>query len=191
MQLDVEFATFGPKDLTAITGLSPTMQRDWRRAGHLPARDAGWARFSLMDVCAVAVRKVLADAGLGPMFGKTLLDGPSGQALIASVLWWSLEAQDVGEWLVGAEPRLASEVRAFDEHDHFGMINAVTGLHPSDRLRVVTFNPITGLLASDTNADEEEVAMTFTLRLDVIGRQIASRADRSLIKVLGRRGHET
>lgn len=191
MQFEVEFATFGPKDLMAVTGLTPVMQRDWRRAGHLPAREGGWAKFSLLDVCAVAVRKVVADAGLGPAFGKTLLDGPSGPVLVASVMWWALEAQDVNDWLVDLDEALAGEVRALDAKDHFGLIYGVTGIDPSSRLRVIAVDPHSGVLTSQTEGDpagDEDLAIALIIRLDTIGRQLATRAERSLITVLRKTG---
>lgn len=183
MHVDVEFATFAPKDLTAITGLSPAMQRDWRRAGHLPSREAGWASFSLMDVCAIAVRKLIADAGLGPAFANTLLDGHNGHLLVASVRWWALEAQDVGDWLVGTEQAVADELMAADARDHFAVIQAITGLDPAQRLRAVTIDPIAGVVDTenfDAAADQE--AIEFIVRLDVVGRRVSARAGRSLVK---------
>ncbi|MNQ42152.1 hypothetical protein D3C85_558500 [compost metagenome] len=189
MKFDVEFATFAPKDITAITGLSAAMQRDWRRAGHLPARQHGWATFTLNDVSMIALRKIIADAGLGPAFAKIIFDAPAAAQIVASVNWWALEAQDVHDWLVGADQALVDEVLRFDAHDHFGLIDQVCDFSRPERLRTVQIDPIAGeldldQLQSDVSAPEEP-AITLTLRLDLIGQQVAARTRRSLVKIRG------
>lgn len=182
MHFEVDFANFAPKDLTAITGLSPAMQRDWRRAGHMPSREAGWSSFSLMDVCAIALRKLIADAGLGPAFANILLDGDNGRQLVASVHWWALEAQDVEDWLADTDEALASELTAIDSEDHFGLINEITGIDPARRLRAITIDPIAGVINTDgIDADLGQEAIEFVVRLDVVGRRISARAGRSLV----------
>lgn len=55
---------FSPSEAAAITGVSATLQRDWRRRGILPENHSGgWSKFSLMHVIQMAVMKSFSDAG--------------------------------------------------------------------------------------------------------------------------------
>jgi DNA-binding transcriptional MerR regulator len=55
---------FSPSEAEAITGLSATLQRDWRRRGFLPEnKDGKWTRFSLSHIIEMFVMKALSDAG--------------------------------------------------------------------------------------------------------------------------------
>ena len=63
---------FSPAEVATITGVSTTLQRDWRRRGVLPERRSeGWSRFDVSDVIEIAVLKFFADAGFGV---KSVLD---------------------------------------------------------------------------------------------------------------------
>ena len=56
---------YTPAEAGRISGLSPGMQRDWRRRGFLPAAD-GHARFNAFEVSDMRCLKLLSDGGLGP-----------------------------------------------------------------------------------------------------------------------------
>jgi hypothetical protein len=68
--------TFTPSQVEAITTLSTTLQRDWRRRGFLPYGD-GHARFDAMDVAELWVMKLLADRGIGPQQGRDCAPWPA------------------------------------------------------------------------------------------------------------------
>lgn len=56
---------FTPAEAGEITGVSPTLQRDWRRRGILPENDgAKWTRWTLVDVIQLSVMKRLSDNGV-------------------------------------------------------------------------------------------------------------------------------
>lgn len=59
---------YSPAEAGRISGLSPGMQRDWRRRGFLPAAD-GHARFNAFEVSDMRCLKLLSDGGLGPGHG--------------------------------------------------------------------------------------------------------------------------
>lgn len=177
MDFTVQQRSFLPRELTAITGLSPTMQRDWRRNGYLPMREAGWATFDLRDVARVALLKVLADAGLGPAFGNTLLSEPAHGRVVDSICWWAVEAQDVSTWVKNLPPVLAAQVLSWDEADHFSLVDAVTGISSTDRVQATHIDPLdrTTWQAEVPLDEAPRTPITITLRLDAIGSQIASR----------------
>ena len=63
--------TFTPAEVEKITGLTTTMQRDWRRRGFLPS-NSGHARFDAFGLAEALVMKLLADRGIGPTLTKEI-----------------------------------------------------------------------------------------------------------------------
>lgn len=62
-QVSIIAREFTPAETAVITGVSVTLQRDWRRRGILPERQAdGWSKFSLNDVIKLYVLKFFSDA---------------------------------------------------------------------------------------------------------------------------------
>jgi len=58
-----------PRDFTAgeaavASGVSPALQRDWRRRGLLEEGSGGWVRYSLSEVCELAMMKAFSDGGV-------------------------------------------------------------------------------------------------------------------------------
>ncbi|MEE9271713.1 MAG: hypothetical protein V3U57_00320 [Robiginitomaculum sp.] len=60
------FNTFTPSELAEITGLSTTMQRDWRRRGILATSD-GHAKFDIYDLTEVYFMARMSESGIGPL----------------------------------------------------------------------------------------------------------------------------
>lgn len=58
-------ADFSPSEAAEISGLSQTMQRDWRRRGFLPSNE-GRARFTAFEVASMLAMKLLSDQKIGP-----------------------------------------------------------------------------------------------------------------------------
>lgn len=56
--------TFTPKEAAEISGVSPVLQRNWRRRGFLPVRNDGWAQFTVSDIVRLCAMKILADTGI-------------------------------------------------------------------------------------------------------------------------------
>lgn len=62
--ISIDTREFTPAEVAAITGVSVSLQRDWRRREILPERKKeGWTRFTLTDVIEIRVLKFFADAG--------------------------------------------------------------------------------------------------------------------------------
>jgi hypothetical protein len=55
---------FSPREAEEVTGVSVTLQRDWRRRNLLPEQKSkGWARFSVSDIIEMIVMKSFSDSG--------------------------------------------------------------------------------------------------------------------------------
>ncbi len=66
---------FTPKEAAAVTGVSPTLQRDWRRRGLLPEKkEVGWTSFTLEDVIQMSVMKAFADSGISVKAAREFSD---------------------------------------------------------------------------------------------------------------------
>lgn len=62
--LSVSSREFSPSEVAAITGVSVSLQRDWRRREILPERKSdGWSRFSLEDVALIYALGFFTAAG--------------------------------------------------------------------------------------------------------------------------------
>lgn len=56
---------FTPSEAAAISGVSPTLQRDWRRREILRGNSDGrWTRWTLTDVIRLSVMKLFSEAGM-------------------------------------------------------------------------------------------------------------------------------
>jgi hypothetical protein len=60
-----DLSVFTPKEAEAITGVSTTLQRDWRRRKFLPVVE-GHMRFNILELSRLWAIKLLADRGIGP-----------------------------------------------------------------------------------------------------------------------------
>ena len=88
MNTPFTLALFSPGEAEKITGLSTTMQRDWRHRGFLPKND-GHARFDLFTLAMMMVLKLFADRNFGPQAVKTIAD-----ITARAIAWHALEFVD-------------------------------------------------------------------------------------------------
>jgi hypothetical protein len=69
---------FTPGETAKITGVSPDLQRDWRRRGYLPVTDYGHNRFGLHGLAHMLFLKSMADRGIGPQHSQPLAEIAAG-----------------------------------------------------------------------------------------------------------------
>lgn len=98
-------AMFTPAEAAACTGLSPPMQRNWRQAGHLPARTTGMALFNARDLAVIRMMVILRDAGLGPTQSR-----PIAESAAPSVIWLAL-TDHAETWAVSGSAEEAEAYR--------------------------------------------------------------------------------
>lgn len=88
MDAQYTLSTFTPGEAEAITGLTTTMQRDWRRPerGYL-AKGDGHARFDCFDLAKMLTMKVLADRGVGPQQSKEVAEWCAAGICFHALAW--------------------------------------------------------------------------------------------------------
>ncbi len=64
VQTRINFANFRAGEVSEITGISPVLQRNWRRRGLLEKKGEGWSSFSLEELVTLYVASVLIDRGV-------------------------------------------------------------------------------------------------------------------------------
>lgn len=94
----VDLREFKPVEVETITGLSTTMQRDWRYRDFLPERPTGktHSRFNIYDVAEMLIMKRFSDRGVGPSLTKTLAHGCAVN-VVGHCIWVNSD-EGVGGW---------------------------------------------------------------------------------------------
>lgn len=65
--------TYTPSEAAKITGVSPALQRDWRRRELLPeTKKEGWANFSLDNIIEMSVMKAFSDGGISVLAAREM-----------------------------------------------------------------------------------------------------------------------
>lgn len=55
---------FSPREVARVSGVSTSLQRDWRRRGVIPSRAEGWNKYSLDDVIRMTVMRAFTQSGI-------------------------------------------------------------------------------------------------------------------------------
>lgn len=169
---------FSPAELAACTGLSPSMQRDWRRHGHLRSEYRGSATFSARELAEVRLMVLMRQMGLGPSKSRSLAD------LVApSVLWLAL-ADWPESWAVDGRGGDVDAYRSSLEKlgdEHLRLMAGLDG--PAYRF---------GTLAGDTvqftpALDQDELGqdeITSIVNLDAVAARIVAAAGRPFFTII-------
>lgn len=91
MKAQFTLTTCTPGEAERVTGLSTTMQRDWRRREFIPTV-TGHARFDAFDLAEMSVLKMLADRSIGPQTAKEVAPWCA-----SGMLWFMLQWSDAYE----------------------------------------------------------------------------------------------
>jgi DNA-binding transcriptional MerR regulator len=82
---DEDFRTFSSSELASISGVSASMQRDWRRRGiERKQRLPGWKKYSIQDVAFFLIVKLLTIRGVSPRVAAKLAKDAS--AVVVEIL---------------------------------------------------------------------------------------------------------
>jgi hypothetical protein len=104
--------TFTPGEAERITGLSTTMQRDWRRRDILPTTH-GHARFDVFELAEMWVLKLLTDRGIGPQAAMDVAPQCAAGIVLNALQWVDAYEGDhlrTFEWLPPDERPQGREV---------------------------------------------------------------------------------
>lgn len=160
------YAQFRPDEVETITGLSPTLIRDWRRRGLIhESYDRGPDGFDLHSVANFMLLRRLSDHGLGPKRVYGWSDHPA--SLVASYALddraaWSSD----DSWAAWTEER-ASGTRRGNKGRYWVIYSAPHGSAISDDL-------------SDAFALRD---VGTVIDMQMLGQELRERADRTLATV--------
>lgn len=115
---------FSPKEAAEISGVSTTLQRDWRRRGVLPEKDgAKWATFTLTDVIEMTVMRAFSESGLSLETARNIA-GMTVLPVLASLSRWDDTAVFEGHKLTAEQEELcrSGAVRGATEEDQFSFV---------------------------------------------------------------------
>lgn len=79
------YATFKPREIEELTGISTSLQRDWRRRGLLQKKGGGWTKYDTEDLVNLTVAKVAIDRGMAAS-SALYISQAANFALLAYVL---------------------------------------------------------------------------------------------------------
>lgn len=175
-QWSLSYASYTPKELEEITGLSTDMQRVWRRRGQLPAIRAGHARFTPTEAIEIAIRYALSKVGLSPSESRIMETHSIGGAI-----YHALRSADGTCEIVGPESSVAQFRTEFEDSEDLAMQLAgwpeATNyliLDDEDRLRVV----------DDANDVFDWVGMTIVaVDLRVVGTRLVELGRKPIMAV--------
>ncbi|WP_199556246.1 MerR family transcriptional regulator [Sandaracinobacteroides hominis] len=168
---------FTPAEAATVTGVSTTLQRDWRRRGVIESKaDGTWTRWRLEDIIRLAVMKLLSDAGVDVSSTKII----AHMAILPTLV--AMEEIDGAVVFEGDEiPDLSRErIRAAAANDAgpaaYGRFLVCGGSNELDVTRVPN------LAAMDDLADEEPRAISFVIDCWFLASLIVDRAGGPVIR---------
>lgn len=169
---------FTPAQVAECTGLSTAMQRNWRKAGHLPQRTSGVALFDPAELAAIRLMIVMRSMGFGPSISR-----PLAESAAPSVVWLILS--DYPEtWEVAAVEGGADEFRDELELAGDGHLRAMAKLKGAPNLIGVRTKSGLEFLTEqpDFQFDDDEEIETI-IKMRGVARHIALNLDRPMMRV--------
>jgi hypothetical protein len=115
---------FSPKEAAEVSGVSPDLQRDWRRRGVLPGRVGGkWTSFTLYDVIQLTVMRAFSQSGLSLELAETF-SGLAILPVLATFYRWDDTAIFTGDELSEDDQKYvrANGVRGASEDQQFSFV---------------------------------------------------------------------
>lgn len=168
---------FLPRELALATGLSTDLQRVWRRRGHLPEREEGFAQFNSVDVAAIAVRYELSRMGVAP--GDT---ARVGEEIARLVLYFALLSDDCVASFRGGLRRLTVMGAGYEEDDELAL--RVSGVQNRRRYLWTAQPPLMQLVDDMTPVmSVEQYPALLYLDLAVIGKKLAENSPKPLFLI--------
>lgn len=155
MQFRTEERSFSAAEVARLTGTSQDQQRDWRRHGFLPRTAPGRrARFSLLELCIIALVKVQTDAG------KAVSGAFTVAKFTAPILYTQVELCPLAVRIEGAELK---------PRDRGGLLRALAEIGEDEEPSRYVFFPVAdpepSPLAPDPEflEDEDRLAGAYVL----------------------------
>lgn len=169
---------FTPAQAAVCTGLSPAMQRNWRQAGHIPARTTDMALFSPRELAAIRIMVVLRDVGLGPALSRTVAERAA-----PSVIWLALSDHPT-TWTIAGDAKQADNFRGRLELDDGGLreMAGLTGPAYTFGIAQGGIVELVSDISGDLFDDDDEVESV--VKLTAVAKRIASTISQPLLTVI-------
>ena len=176
---DSTYATFKPREIERLTGISTSLQRDWRRRGLLPKKGDGWSNFDTEDLVNLTVAKLAIDRGMAASTALYIAQS-AHLALLGFVLQRSTEfAPNVP---LKNRKTLADKITKRSSSRIFKRFLVVANEPEGAAERLVRTDDISK--AFDLWRDRElEVGAAIVIDLVAVAEMIVKRADRPLCSV--------
>jgi hypothetical protein len=136
---------FTPSEAQALTGVSQTQQRDWRRHKHISPDAGGVGGFSLQELCTLFVLKASSPLGAVSRFSRMAdeMSGPLAEYVAAVVAEKSPGAPELcglitDAWEASTHPSIQAAVDDFDRQKRGSA---------ADTLSSINIVPLTSLSA--------------------------------------------
>lgn len=168
-----------PAKVEHCTGLSTAMQRNWRKAGHLPQRTSGVTLFEPAELVAIRLMIIMRSMGYGPSISR-----PFAELAAPSVIWLVLsdypESWEVDPTYSGADQFRHELNLSGDRHlKIMARLKGTPNLYGVSRGAAVEFLSEPPGFELD---DDEEIESIIKLR--AVARRIAISLDAPLMRVV-------
>lgn len=170
--------TFTPAEVEEVTGLTTTMQRDWRRRRFLKVQPQSHARFRTKEVAEILVMKLLADRGLGPASTRSF-----SRRAAESVLWYAYENSNAVATR-GTSEEIAEYHRIFGQD--LKEIERLIGTKTAGLCKYfVAFSDNDFVNSSDLDEcfGRESIQPAVVLNLEAIGSHLVAKAGKPLVQI--------
>lgn len=172
----LKFASYSPRELAEISGLSTDMQRVWRKRGQLAPSSSGHARFQPVEVIEISIRYALSKLGVA------LADVPPiGSLPINAVIYHALLNSDGACELVGPVPEVNSFLNQFKE-DH-GLAFALAGKPSCSNYLILDDEDRVRILDNPQQVFDGMGASIIVIDLQVIGCRLVERGRKAIMTV--------
>lgn len=173
---DASFATFSPKEVSAITGITPQLLRLWRKRGYVPEKERGqWSKHTTEEVLQVYLIYAFSQLGIAP--SEIYL---SVNELVPDLFFFTITSADGACSFHGSEIDVSKFRRQFD-----GSLDVARELtSPVDESRFVVADGVSAFQrCSDISSSIESHSFEFFRCIDLVtaGMAIAARAQRPMV----------
>ncbi|PWG15852.1 hypothetical protein [Salibaculum griseiflavum] len=181
---NVEYQTFGAKEVLEITRLPQPLLRLWRQRGYLPEKEKGrWAKHDAYEIARVYLLSAFSKLGIAPSEASGIVGD-----LATDLLFFSILSGDGACEFLGPPSQVEALRRQFDES--FEVARSV--VQPKDERRyVVSVHGGAYKRVSDINDMIDAGASEYFSCIDLVaaGGGIAVRAQKPLVAFRFRAAH--
>lgn len=176
--IQISSSEFSPRAVARCSGLSQSLQRVWRKRGHLDDSQNGTAKFSTVDAVSIFVRQQLSQFGVPPSKSLSVGERAGRTALYFALLNVSGACE-----VFGGKSDVEEFLTAFDDSDELASI--LSGVDAKSRF---LWRGESGIFLFESDVqkalDRERTVAASIIDLMVLGTRFGDLAERPLFSVL-------